>query len=127
MSLPKLATATKQKMKQRLRLHKFGAFTLIELLVVIAIIAILAACCSPRWPRPRPRPTASSASITSKQIGLAFKIFAGDNDDRFRGHERRVLSDVREQRGGDYRPNELFRLPGDVERVADGQDSPVSG
>ena len=52
------------------------AFTMIELLVVIAIIAILAGL----FCRPWPRRTASPAN-NSKQLMLAWRMYAGDNDD----------------------------------------------
>lgn len=57
------------------------AFTLIELLVVIAIIAVLAAILFPVFAQAKVAAKKATAISNQKQIGLAFMLYAGDNDD----------------------------------------------
>ena len=60
-----------------------AAFTLIELLVVITIIAILAGIALPVFTTVQERGSQTKALAQGKQIGLALKLFASDNDGNF--------------------------------------------
>lgn len=59
------------------------AFTLIELLVVIAIIAVLAAIIFPVFHKARERAFTVDCTSNIRQLGMAFRLYLADWNDRF--------------------------------------------
>src|ERR1022692_3403141 len=71
-------------------MKRMKAFTLIELLVVIAIIAILAALLLPALNRAKLKATENACLNNHRQLAMAWKMYAVDNNDKIVGLEEGI-------------------------------------
>jgi prepilin-type N-terminal cleavage/methylation domain-containing protein len=76
-----------------------AGFTLIELLVVIAIISILAAILFPVFAKAKAAAKKTACLSNLRQLGMAFLLYEGDNDDHY--PDRR---DLKSSLPGGFRP-----------------------
>src|SRR5258706_8337794 len=65
------------------RNHSDRAFTLIELLLIITTFSILAILLLPRLARPKGYGNRAGCVNNLKQVGIAFKVWALDNGDKY--------------------------------------------
>src|ERR1017187_7362001 len=70
-------------MKSISRRFNQSAFNLVALLVIVAVLAILAAMLLPALARAKTKSTSINCVNNLKQTGLAFRVWEGDNGDKY--------------------------------------------
>jgi prepilin-type processing-associated H-X9-DG protein len=70
-------------MKSTSRRFYSNGFTLVALLVIVAVLAILAAMFLPALAKAKTKSTRINCVNNLKQCGLAFRIWSGDNSDKY--------------------------------------------
>lgn len=68
---------------KRPRSHRRACFTLIELLVVIAVVVLLVLVVFPNMARARNKAKQIQCVSRHKQIAISFRIWGGDNGDKY--------------------------------------------
>jgi prepilin-type N-terminal cleavage/methylation domain-containing protein len=87
-----------------------AAFTLIELLVVIAIIAVLASIALPVFNTVQERGSQTKDLSNAKQIALACKLYATDNDGKFPDKDGTSAADPQPALTANSTSNQAFAL-----------------
>jgi type II secretory pathway pseudopilin PulG len=72
-----------KQMKPRLSNQRNYALTLVEVLVVVVVLAVLVAILLPTGPVAKDSARRNNCVNNLKQIGLAYRIWAGDHDDKY--------------------------------------------
>ena len=70
-------------MKPRMGNQKSAALTLVEVLVVIFLLAVLVAILLPKLARTKGGPGRANCVSNLKEIGLSFRLWAGDNNGKY--------------------------------------------
>src|SRR5690349_8253126 len=63
--------------------NSIGGLTVIEMLIIVAVLSLLAAIFVPQMHRHHASPCRINCTNNLKQIGLAFRTWALDNNDQF--------------------------------------------